>query len=96
MIFAGSFFANASYGVLLATMRETTENSVPAELRNMGHNVSDAVYSSFSGAVSLTYAGFIADKAGVDGMLLVCIATVVIPVALSIFYRGKGARAAQG
>ena len=93
MVYAGSFFANASYGVLLATMRETTESSVRPELRNIGHNLSDAVYSSFSGAVSLTYAGVIAERAGVSGMLLVSVATAVVPVAVSLFYREKRAAA---
>ena len=41
---------------------EATENSVRAELRNLGHNLSEAVYSSFSGAVCLTYAGVVAER----------------------------------
>lgn len=87
MVFAGSFFSNAAYGVLLATMREATENSVREELRNLGHNLSDAVYTSFSGAISLTYAGVVAERAGVSGMLIVCLVISAVPVALSLLHR---------
>ena len=93
MIFVGSFFSNAAYGVLLATMREATENSVRAELRNLGHNLSEAVYSSFSGAVCLTYAGVVAERAGVSGMLILCAALSLVPVAVSLAY-GRRKKAA--
>lgn len=89
MIFAGSFFANASYGVLLATMRETTETSVRPELRNLGHNLSDAVYTSFSGAITLTYAGAIAEHAGVSCMLMVSTAIALVPVVSSLLYKDR-------
>lgn len=89
LIFVGSFFANASYGVLLATMRETTETSVGEELRNLGHNLSDAVYNSFSGAISLTYAGILAERCGVNGMLAVCLLISAVPVIVSMLRREK-------
>ena len=84
MVFAGSFFANAGYGVLLPTMREVTERYVDENLRNLGHNLSDAVYNSFSGVISLMCAGAIADHFGVNAMLSLCVAIAVIPALLSM------------
>ena len=83
MVFAGSFFYNMGYGILLVTMREVTETYVDKDLRNLGHNLSDAVFSSFSGVVSLLYAGVVADRFGVNAMLTLCVVIAVIPVILS-------------
>ena len=84
MVFAGSFFYNVGFGVLLVTMREVTETYVDKDLRNLGHNLSDAVFNSFSGVISLMYAGVVADHFGVSAMLTLCVAIAVIPVLLSM------------
>ena len=84
MVFAGSFFYNVGFGVLLVTMREVTETYVVKDLRNLGHNLSDAVFNSFSGVISLMYAGVVADRFGVSAMLTLCVAIAVIPVLLSM------------
>ena len=84
MVFAGSFFYNVGFGVLLVTMREVTETYVDKDLRNLGHNLSDAVFNSFSGVISLMYAGVVADRFGVSAMLTLCVAIAVIPVLLSM------------
>lgn len=83
MVFAGSFFYNVGFGILLVTMREVTETYVDQDLRNLGHNLSDAVFNSFSGVVSLMYAGVVADSFGVNAMLTLCVMIAVIPVILS-------------
>jgi len=72
MVIAGSVAYNAAYGILLPTMREVTEKNVQGNLRNLGHSLSDAVFTSFSGVVSLMYAGAIVDGLGVKAMLTVC------------------------
>lgn len=84
MVFAGSFFANVGYGVLLPTMREVTERFVDEDLRNLGHNLSDAVYNSFSGVISLMCAGAIVDGFGMNAMLTLCVVIAVIPAVLSM------------
>lgn len=84
MVFAGSFFANVGYGVLLPTMREVTERFVDEDLRNLGHNLSDAVYNSFSGVISLMCAGAIVDSFGMNAMLTLCVVIAVIPAVLSL------------
>ena len=83
MVFAGSFFYNAGFGILLVTMREVTETYVDKDLRNLGHNLSDAVFNSFSGVISLLYAGAVADHFGVNAMLTLCVVIAVIPAVLS-------------
>ena len=84
MIFAGSFFYNVGFGILLVTMREVTETYVDKDLRNLGHNLSDAVFNSFSGVISLMYAGVVADRFGVNTMLTLCVAIAFVPVLLSM------------
>ena len=84
MIFAGSFLANVGYGILLPTMRDVTERHVDEDLRNLGHSLSDAIYTSFSGVVSLLYAGAVADRFGVSAMLTFCAAIAVAPALLSM------------
>jgi len=84
MIFAGSFFNNVGYGVLLVTMREVTERFVDTDLRNLGHNLSDAVFNSFSGVVSLMFAGAVADHFGVQAMLTLCVLIAAVPSVMSM------------
>lgn len=91
MIFAGSFVYNVAFGVLLVTMREVTEKYVDKDLRNLGHNLSDAVFNSFSGVVSLLYAGAVADRFGVNAMITLCLAVGVIPAVLSLKKLGQEA-----
>lgn len=84
MVFAGSFFYNVGFGILLVTMREVTEKYVDKDLRNLGHNLSDAIFNSFSGVVSLLYAGAVADSFGVNAMLTLCVIIGLIPAVLSM------------
>ena len=84
MIFAGSFCYNAAYGVILVTMREVTERYVDKDLRNLGHNLSDAVFNSFSGVISLMCAGAIIDGFGVSTMILISAAIASIPAVMSM------------
>lgn len=84
MIFAGSFFYNAAFGVLLVTMREVTDRYVAEDLRNLGHNLSDAVFNSFSGVISLLYAGAVADRFGVQAMITLCAFIAAAPAVLSL------------
>lgn len=84
MVIAGSVLYNIGYGIMIPTMREVTERFVEGELRTLGHTLSDAVFSSFSGVISLAYAGFIADKMGVHAMLCVCAAIAAVSFALAL------------
>jgi len=86
MVIAGSVVYNAAYGVLLPTMREVTEKNVQENLRNLGHSLSDAVFTSFSGVVSLVYAGAIVDGLGVKAMML--ISAAIAAAALIVSLRG--------
>ncbi len=80
-----AFFSNVGYSILLITMREATENSVPKHLHTFGHSLSEAVYTSFSGAVGLSYTGVIAEKADVPTMIAVCLVIGFIPLVISLW-----------
>ena len=87
MVIAGSVAYNIGYGIMIPTMREVTERCVQAELRTLGHTLSDAVFSSLSGVLSLTYAGFIADQMGVNTMLCVSAVIAAVSFALALINR---------
>lgn len=89
MVIAGNCMYNIGYGILLPTMRDVTERHVKRELRNLGHNLSDTVFSSFSGIISLMYAGAVSDRFGAGAMLGICLMIAAVPVALSLAYREK-------
>ena len=84
MIFAGSFSYNAAYGIILVTMREVTERYVDKDLRNLGHSLSDAVFNSFSGVISLMCAGAIIDGFGVSTMITISALIAAIPTLMSL------------
>lgn len=84
MIFVGSGLNNISYGILLPTMRDVTEQNIEPQLRNLGHNLSDAIYTSLSGMVSLLYAGAIVDSFGVSFMLFICIIIISFSVIINL------------
>ncbi|MBQ6858271.1 MAG: MFS transporter [Clostridia bacterium] len=84
MVYLASFFYNVGYGILLTTMRDVTEIHVDRDIRNLGHTLSDAVFTSFSGVISLMYAGALTDALGVRAMLSVCAMICAVPVVISL------------
>lgn len=60
-----------------------------SRLRNVAHSLSDAVFSSFSGVISLLYAGAVADRFGVDTMLTICVMIAAAAVAVSCLRKAE-------
>ncbi len=85
MIFAGTFFYNAAYGIMLPAMREVVEKNVVSEERNLAHSVADAVFNSFSGILSLLYSGILLDLCGAKTLLFLCILISLIPLFMAVF-----------
>lgn len=83
MVMVGTCVYNIGYGFLLPTMRDVAEAHVDTRLRNLAHNLSDAVFTSFSGVVSLLYAGAVVDSFGVGAMLTICLVVAGAGVAAS-------------
>ena len=92
MIILGTCFTNISVGLAVPTMREVTNDTVPERLRNLGHNLSDAIYNSFAGMIALMYAGAVADAYGVRAMLTICIIVQVLPIAMSVWNAARRRR----
>ena len=72
MVIIGSVITAISYGILLPTTREIVIKNVSASLQTTGHGVSDAIYGSFSGVLSLVMVGQIIDNYGIKIVLLIC------------------------
>jgi len=72
MVIIGSVITAISYGILLPTTREIVTKNVSSSLQTTGHGVSDAIYGSFSGVLSLVMVGQIIDNYGIKIVLLIC------------------------
>lgn len=83
MVFIGSCLINAGVGILLPTMRSVTERSVSPAMRNIGHNIADAVYNSVTGIISLLYSGLVIDLFGIKSMLRICATIMFAAVILT-------------
>ncbi len=83
MITIGTIMNNMSYGLLLPTMREITENSVQGDQRNTAHSLCDAMFGSFAGIIALLYSGFLMDTFGARSVAVLGAGIMVIPLAMS-------------
>ena len=83
MIILGTVVNNVSYGIMLPTMREITENSVSGSLKNRAHAMCDATYGSFAGVIALTYSGYLMDTLGARFVALLGMAVMLVPVAMT-------------
>ena len=85
MIYIGTIFTNIGYGILLPTMRQNVETYVDSRLRNLGHNVADAVYASLSGVLSTSIAGFAVEALSVRQTMAAFAAFMLIPLGMCVF-----------
>ena len=84
MIIIGTVMNNIAYGVLLPTMRETTEKNVPAALKNTAHSLTDAMFGSFAGVIALLYSGTLMDLFGAKFIAFLGMLIMIIPIGLCI------------
>ena len=84
LVYLGTCCTNIGYGILLPTMRQIVENDVDSDLRNLGHNVADAVYASLSGVLSTAIAGRGSELFGVRNMMAIFAAFMLIPLVLCV------------
>ena len=82
LVYLGTCCTNIGYGILLPTMRQIVEKHVDSHLRNLGHNVADAVYASLSGVLSTAIAGRGSELLGVRNMMAVFAAFMLIPLVM--------------
>ena len=83
-IIIGTLFSNASYGIMLPTMREITEDTVPDELKNTARSLTDAVFGNFAGILALLYSGWMMDSFGAKSVVWLGLFVMVIPVLMSL------------
>mgnify|MGYP002623938096 CR=1 FL=1 len=75
---------NLGYGILLPTMRQNVERYVDFRLRNLAHNVSDAVYSSLSSVLSTPLAGWMHGTIGVRSTMTFFSVFILIPLGMCL------------
>jgi PPP family 3-phenylpropionic acid transporter len=90
MVIIGSVMWNASYGVMLPTVREITEKNVHGALKNTAHAMADAVYSSFAGIVALIYSGFMMDSFGARSVAVLGMVIMILPTVMAFFALFQG------
>lgn len=88
-IIVGTLFTNASYGIMLPTMREITEDTVPDELKNTARSLTDAVFGNFAGILALLYSGWMMDSFGAKSVAWLGLCVMVIPVVMSLMKMRK-------
>jgi len=84
MVIIGTVMMNISYGVLLPTMRETTEKNVPSTLKNRAHSLTDAMFGSFAGVIALLYSGTLMDMFGAKFIAFLGMLIMIVPIGLCI------------
>lgn len=84
MVILSSVMWNASYGVMLPTVREITEKNVHGALKNTAHSMADAMYGSFAGIIALTYSGFLMDTFGAKSVAVLGLVIMLVPAVMSI------------
>ena len=85
MIILSSVMWNASYGVMLPTMREITEETVHGSLKNTAHSMADAAYNSFAGIVALSYSGVVIDLFGARAIALLGLIIIIVPIGMALY-----------
>lgn len=83
-IIIGTLFSNASYGIMLPTMREITEDTVPEELKNTARSLTDAVFGNFAGILALLYGGWMMDSFGAKSVAWLGLVIMVVPVLMAM------------
>lgn len=94
MIILSSVMWNASYGIMLPTIREMTERSVHGSLKNTAHAMADATYSSFAGVIALLYSGIMMDSFGARSVAVLGVIIMLIPVCMSMIAMAKQKKSA--
>jgi MFS transporter, PPP family, 3-phenylpropionic acid transporter len=84
LIIAGSAFNAISFSIMLPTMREITEENVDIRLRTTANGITDAVFQSLAGMMSLLYVGSIMDRFGMKVVFAISLAIQVIPIAMAV------------
>lgn len=90
LIICGTVMANISYGIILPTMREITERSVPAKFTNVAHSIGDIMYGNMCGIIGLSYSGILIDKYGTKSIVVLGLFIIIIPFALNLLYYKVG------
>lgn len=82
MIIAGTVVGNIHYGFLMPALREMILHTVDAKYQTTANGLADAFYGSMSGALSLLYAGAIAETYGAKQMVMVSVCIAIVPVVI--------------
>jgi MFS family permease len=84
LVIAGSVFNAISFSIMLPTTREIVEVYVDVRLRTTANGVTDAVFQSLAGMVSLLYVGSIMDRFGMKVVFAISLVVQVIPIAMAV------------
>ena len=80
LIILGMIFSNVSYGIMMPTMRELVTKYVPEDLRNTAHSLTDMIFGSLSGILSLSCS----HRFGIRSIVVAGLALLVAPLVMSI------------
>lgn len=84
MIILSTCFVNLSYGFMLVTQRQITEEAVMPDLRTTAHALCDTMYAGVSGTIALLYSGAMMDHLGAKSPAVLGLVLTIIASLLSI------------
>lgn len=84
LIILGMIFSNVSYGIMMPTMRELVTKYVPEDLRNTAHSLTDMIFGSLSGILSLSCSSLLIHRFGIRSIVVAGLALLVAPLVMSI------------
>lgn len=84
MVILSTCFVNLSYGLMLVTQRQITEETVMSDLRTTAHALCDTMYSGVSGTIALMYSGAMMDHLGAKSPAVLGLVLTIIASLLSI------------
>ncbi len=85
MIILGTICQNISFGIFYPTMREITEDCVPAKLRTTAHSVIDVSYGSLTGVMAMAASGVLLTAFGLQTMVLLSFAVQLLPFGVAMY-----------
>ena len=69
---------------MMPTMRELVTKYVPEDLRNTAHSLTDMIFGSLSGILSLSCSSLLIHRFGIRSIVVAGLALLVAPLVMSI------------
>lgn len=95
VIVLGSVFNCIGMGICLTTIRQTTEETVPLEMKNIAHNLQDGLAFNLSSFLAMIYSSLVIDNIGLKSVIRTSFILSIIVICFTFLYWIKGNKKAS-